>query len=131
MPLTALDTNILVRTLTNDDPSQAGRAARILSHDDTFVAKTVILETEWVLTHAYGVGREAIADAFRRLFGLPRLHVEDDETVIQALALYEEGLDFADALHLASSAKADRFATFDKALARKASRVFTLDILTP
>jgi len=51
----AVDTNLLVRLLTSDDPDQARRAARIMESDDIFIPKTVMLETEWVLRHAYGI----------------------------------------------------------------------------
>ncbi len=49
----SVDTNLLVRILTNDDPIQARRAVRILRSDDIYIPKTVLLETEWVLRHAY------------------------------------------------------------------------------
>jgi predicted nucleic-acid-binding protein len=42
----AVDTNLLVRILTNDDPNQARRAVKILKSDDIFISKTVLLETE-------------------------------------------------------------------------------------
>jgi len=45
--------------------------------------------------------------------------VEDRSAVLRALTLYDRGLDFADALHLASSGEADRFATLDQPLVRK------------
>ncbi len=56
-----------------------------------------------------------------KLLGYPQLQVEDRSTVIRALALYDQGFDFGDALHLASSGDADRFATFDQPLAKTAS----------
>jgi len=45
----AVDTNIVVRLLTNDDPEQAGRAAAVVKNGPVFIPKTVVLETEWVL----------------------------------------------------------------------------------
>ena len=45
--------------------------------------------------------------------GLPNVHVEDQQTVFRAISWYESGLDFADAFHLASTMKADKFVTFD------------------
>jgi predicted nucleic-acid-binding protein len=66
----AVDTNVLVRLLTEDDPDQAKRAARLFGENEIFIPKTVMLETEWVLRHAYGVDRKGILGAFQRLMGL-------------------------------------------------------------
>ena len=118
----ALDTNVLVRVLTRDDPEQAALAAEVMKSDDLFVCKTVLLELEWVLRFAYRFGRPAIAHALRHLLGLSRLLVEDDKAVVSSLAAYEAGMDFADALHLSSSAQGvTELATFDRAFARTAA----------
>jgi predicted nucleic-acid-binding protein len=127
----AADTNLLVRLLTNDDPSEAKRAARVMESDDILIPKTVLLETEWVLRHGYVIAREIIAQAFQNLLGLPNLKPEDPLAVTQALAWYEDGLDFADALHLASSAKAGRFATFDRDFVKKASTLGSVTVFKP
>jgi len=127
----AVDTNILVRLLTNDDPSEAKRALRFMESDDVLIPKTVLLETEWVLRHGYVIARGVIAQAFQTLLGLPNVKPEDPLAVTQALAWYEDGLDFADALHLASSAKADRFATFDKDFAKKALKLGSIEVFKP
>jgi predicted nucleic-acid-binding protein len=127
----AVDTNVLVRLLTNDDPSEAKRALQVMERDDILIPKTVLLETEWVLRHGYVIEREVIAQAFQNLLGLPNVKPDDPQAVTQALAWYEEGLDFADAIHLASSAKADRFATFDKDFAKKALKLGSIDVFKP
>ena len=127
----AVDTNLLVRLLTNDDPGQAKRAARIMESDAVFVAKTVLLEMEWVLRHAYGIDKGAIKSGFEKLMGLPNIHVEDQQTLFQAISWYGAGLDFADALHLASSMKADTFVTFDHAFIKKARKLISMDITLP
>ena len=127
----AVDTNVLVRLLTNDDPSEAKRALRVMESDDILIPKTVLLETEWVLRHGYSIAREVTAQAFQNLLGLPNVKTEDPRAVSQALGWYEEGLDFADALHLASSAKADRFATFDKDFVKKASELGSIGVFKP
>lgn len=121
--MTGVDTNVVVRLLTRDDEGQARRAARIFQAEDVWLPKTVLLETEWVLRSAYSLRREVILSSFRTLLGLPSLAVEDRPTVLRALAWYEDGLDFADALHLASLRPADRFVTFDVALARDGRRI--------
>jgi predicted nucleic-acid-binding protein len=119
----ALDTNVIVRLLAGDDPPHARRAATLMQDHATFVAKTVLLEAEWVLRHAYELDPKTINQAFRKLLGLPGLATEDAFAVSKALAWHEAGLDFADALHLASSREAQAFATFDKALVRKGKKL--------
>lgn len=115
----AIDTNVVVRFLTRDDPTQAGRARALLLAEPVFLSKTVLLESEWVLRSGYRLARDAIDTAFRSLLGLPGATVEDPPAVAQALAWYNSGLDFADALHLASSGPAGKFATFDEPLIRR------------
>ena len=53
------DTNVLVRVLTNDDEKQADLAAEVLSANDVFLAKTVLLELEWVLRYSYEFDRDS------------------------------------------------------------------------
>ena len=127
----AVDTNLLVRILTKDDLRQAKRAAKIIESDDILIPKTVILETEWVLRHAYGINKGAIVEGFQKMMGLPNVHVEDQQAVFQAIAWYESNLDFADALHLASNMKADKFVTFDKTFIKKARQFTSIDIALP
>lgn len=120
--MTAIDTNIIVRLLTNDDPAQARRAAALIESDDIFIAKTVLLETEWVLRSAYSLDRSAIHRSLQALLGLPQVALEDAESVWSALDAYAGGIDFADALHIASAKRtARRFATFDRVLAKTAT----------
>jgi len=65
------------------------------------------------LRHAYGIDSDEIITGFQKLLGLPNVAIEDSWTIFQALNWHKEGLDFADALHMASSLKASRFATAD------------------
>jgi predicted nucleic-acid-binding protein len=127
----AVDTNIIVRILTNDDQGQAKRAVRLIEKNDIFISKTVILETEWVLRHAYSIDSDGIIKGLKKLFGLPNVTVEDSWTVFQSLNWHKEGLDFADALHVASSLKASSFATFDKNLIRKTSKIKAINAMEP
>jgi predicted nucleic-acid-binding protein len=90
----ALDTNLLVRLLTGDEPDQARRVADLIDTSPAcFVPITVVLELEWGLRGAYRLDR-------------------------QALAWHRQGLDFADALHLLRSEGCGRFATLDRALVK-------------
>lgn len=119
----ALDTNVIVRLVTADDPDQLQAARALFEAGDLWVCKTVLLETEWALRYSYELGRPAIRGVFRKLLGYPQLKVEDRGAVLQALSHYDQGLDFADAFHLASSGDADRFATFDRPLATAIRRL--------
>lgn len=127
----AVDTNVLVRIVTNDDPAQAKRAVRALHKQPVFVAKTVLLKMEWVLRYAYGLSRPVILDAMQRLLGLPNVEAEDSASVVQAIKWYAQGLDFADALHLASSGHVRRFLTFDTRLAKRSAKLFGKPVTSP
>lgn len=115
----SVDTNVLVRIVTNDDPVQAKRALHVFARNTIFIPKTVLLEMEWVLRHAYKLDRQAILTTFHTILGLPKVEIENLDGVRQAISGYEAGLDFADALHLASSNRADTFATFDVKFQKK------------
>ncbi len=118
----AVDTNILVRFITRDDEDQAQRARAIIANGDLWIAKTVLLETEWVLRSGYKYTPQAMHDAFIELLGLPGVEVEDTTEVSLALRLFGEGVDFADAMHLCSRPEGADFITFDEALVRRARR---------
>ena len=127
----ALDTNVVVRFVTNDEPKQARRARKLIETDEVLIPVTVLLESEWVLRAAYGIDAGAIGKAFQGLIGLPTVHVESPERIATALGWYAAGLDFADALHLASSNPADQFATFDQKLLRRARIIQGVTVVAP
>ncbi len=127
----AVDTNLLVRILTNDDPDQARRALEILNNDDIFIPKTVLLETEWVLRYAYEIDRANVLTGFQKLLGLPNVNVEDPDTIYQAISWYENKFDFADALHLASSRRCVSFATFDSSFIKRAQQASSMEMIKP
>lgn len=117
----AVDTNVLVRLLVGDDLAQRDRAAALFAHAEAiFIAKTVLLESAWVLQSAYAFPRKDVGKALKKLAGLPNVIVEDAERVAQALNHADYGLDVADALHMASSSGAETFYTFDQRLIRHA-----------
>ena len=119
----AIDTNVLVRVVTDDDHAQAKQALSRLRSDTAWISRTVLLETEWVLRHAYGLDRAAIGGAFSTLLGVASVEVEDRAQVLQALSWHGAGMDFADALHLAASGATNAFVSFDRDLARAAKRM--------
>ena len=117
--MNGVDTNIIVRLLTGDDPEQSEKARAIIKKPDIFIPETVMLETEWVLRHAYDFGTPAIHDAFSKLCGLPNVILPNPHHMLMALSWYAEGMDFADALHLAASQGCRSFFSFDRKLVRK------------
>jgi predicted nucleic acid-binding protein len=118
-----VDTNVIVRYLTNDDTAQAARARRLLTQQGIFVPLTVLLETEWVLRTVFGFGATDVVHALRAFVGLPRVTLESPGTAALAFDWAEQGMDFADALHLAAARQHDGLVSFDKVLARAARKV--------
>jgi predicted nucleic-acid-binding protein len=121
----AVDTNVVVRLLTADDAEQAERAKALFERETIRLPKTVILETEWVLRRLYRFPRSRVARALTALVALPNVRCEDEAAVLDALEWAAGGLDFADALHLASAGPAQEFATFDAELVKDAAAVAT------
>ncbi|AEG91648.1 PIN domain-containing protein [Ramlibacter tataouinensis] len=125
----ALDTNLLVRLLTNDDPRQASRVQAWLTAHATptkpaYIDHIVLCELARVLERSYGYARAAVHTALAALLGQDQLQVESPGQVRRALALYEAGpADFSDYL-LAQRAQAAGFApvlTLDKRAAKGAT----------
>ena len=126
-----VDTDVIIRYLTGDDPAQAARACGVIGQTPIFVSKTVLLETEWVLRGTYGRPSEQIIPALRAFAGLPGVSVEDAGLVAKAMDWAEVAMDFADALHLAAAAKCERFLTFDKRFARSETRLSGIPVTAP
>ena len=127
----AIDTNIVIRFLTHDDEFQYKKAYKLFDEHDVFIADTVILETEWVLRFAYNFDTKQITDALTKLFGLPNVQINHPSLVAQAIAWHTQGLDFADAFHLANSQQCKTFFTFDKKMINAAKNIDTCEVLAP
>ncbi len=121
----AVDTNILVRYAVKDDRKQAAAALAFLRENSIFIHKTVLLELAWVLSSSsgYRLPRDIVCERLRHICGLPTITVENAPLAKQAIDYYEQGMDFADALHLASSSELSGFATMDRQLADIAARL--------
>ena len=117
----AIDTNVVVRYLTDDHPEQSLRARQIIDGQAVFVATTVLLEVEWVLRSARGYRPDRLTSALTAFCGLPTVTLEDPARITAALEGVAKGLDFADALHLAAARDCEAFVTFDKAFAKAAA----------
>ncbi|MFP4082281.1 MAG: PIN domain-containing protein [Candidatus Aminicenantes bacterium] len=99
-----LDTNILVRYLTQDDPEQSKKASReinkaLAAGDLFFIADTVLCELVWVLESAYGYNRKEIAPTLERILRTKQFQFQDKNILWQCLSDYQSKKgDFADHL---------------------------------
>ena len=122
----ALDTNVLVRYIVQDDARQLAAARRLISRciaegSTLFVPVTVVLELEWVLRSGFGFGKDDVLLALSSLFSAADLSFESERALEVALQLFRKGsADFADCLHVALAAQAGEqpLWTFDKAAAK-------------
>ena len=131
--MTGLDTNVLVRYLTLDDPVQSAKAIEILERRLTpknpgFVSAVALVETVWVLDRAYGLTAPEIATAVERLLQVEVLTLENEQEVFTAIVALKQGRgSFADALiaELGARAGCTRTLTFDQ----KASRLLGFELV--
>jgi len=121
----ALDTNVLVRFLVEDDPGQARSAGEIFDRltdaAPGFVGREVLVELVWVLERAYGYARPEIAAALDGLLSATELEIEAADDVGPALELYrQDGFGFADLMIAAAARRAGaaELVTFDRKAAR-------------
>jgi predicted nucleic-acid-binding protein len=123
----ALDTNVLVRFLVEDDPAQNQRAKALLQKaidaaETCFVSDVVVCEIVWVLGTSYKVGRKEIGHILGQLLRAQHLAFPSVERLGRALSAYESGRgDFADYLirEWAGEADCTIVATFDGKLLRE------------
>jgi predicted nucleic-acid-binding protein len=123
----ALDTNVLVRFLVEDDEAQSARAAKLVARavrqgDQLFVADVVLCETVWVLRASYELGRDEIADVLQRLLKAAHLTFADSDALKRSAEAFARGKgDFADYVirEQARAAGCDHVATFDRALLKE------------
>jgi predicted nucleic-acid-binding protein len=124
----ALDTNVLVRYIVQDDSGQLAVAKRLIDRciaegQSLYVPVTVSLELEWVLRASFGYVKDDVLLVLSNLFSASELSFESERALEVALQLYREGsADFADCLHIALATQAGEqpLWTFDKGAARVA-----------
>jgi predicted nucleic-acid-binding protein len=121
-----LDTNMLIRYLTQDDAVQSPKATKIIERRLTeenpgFVSVVAMVEIVWVLDRAYGLADREIAAAVERMLQLEVLVVENEQEVFAAMTALKQGRgSFADALiaELGTRAGCSHTLTFDKTAVR-------------
>ncbi len=117
-----LDTNILIRYLTQDDPVQSPKATEIIERrlspaNAGFVSVVTMAEAVWVLDRAYGFTAREIAAVIERMLQVEVLVVENEQEVFAAKVALEQGHGaFADALiaEVGTRAGCIHTLTFDK-----------------
>lgn len=120
----ALDTNVLVRFIVEDDEAQTRQVTALMTSavaagDPLFVSEVVLCEVVWVLTRTFRLPKGEVIRTLRLLLQAGELHIAERSRVRQAVEAHASGQgDFADYLirELATDAGCDRVATFDKAL---------------
>lgn len=115
MNITA-DTNVLLRTLVEDDAAQAAKAAEVLASADVIVVTTQTLcELVWVLARSYGVGKADIAAAIRVLAETRGVAL-DRPALDAGLEVMARGGDFADGViaHEGAWLGGETFVSFDR-----------------
>lgn len=123
----AVDTNIVVRLIADDEPAQTRQVCKLFEHSSVLLLTGVLLEAVWVLQSAYGLSRRDAVVAIERLCGLPGVVLSEPNVVEAAIASYEFGIEFSDAvlLHSAAASGASAFITFDRDLIKRAPRAVT------
>jgi len=127
-----IDTNILIRYLTQDDPVQSAHATRIIERvfseeDPGFISLVTIAETVWVLRSIYGLSDPAIAAVVERTLRTRSLAIQNERQVATAMLALKSGTaSFDDALigALGAWAGCTTTLTFD----RKAARLNTFQL---
>ena len=127
----SVDTNVIVRLLTGDDRLQFERAKDLFEKEKVFITTSVILECEWVLRYAYHFKPAEIMNAFKSLFGLSNVRLQDPVSIADAIEWHLKGMDFADAIHLTHSKDSEVFVTFDKKFIKSASEITTISVREP
>lgn len=128
----AIDTNVLVRFLTQDDAKQSAAATNFMSGlsevNPGFICREVMVELVWVLERAYGCSRTEVATALEGLLSASELEIEEADDVGTAMFQYRDGgFGFADLMIAAATRRADAIplVTFD----RKAAKIHGVELL--
>jgi predicted nucleic-acid-binding protein len=117
----AIDTNVLVRLVTRDDPKQAAAAENFIK-SGAWVSHLVLMEAAWVLVAVYEVGPVELRTALEMLLNHKELTIQDPDVVSAALEQFrlKPVLGFSDCLVLEVARKAGHLplGTFDRTLGK-------------
>ena len=118
----AIDTNVVLRLILNDDSRQVYTIRSLMERDQLFVSLTVLLETGWVLESRYRMPRSDVAAALEAIAALEGVVIARSASAAWAVDRYRAGGDWADMIHLVSAARTRAFATLDRGVARRAGQ---------
>jgi len=117
----AIDTNVLVRLITRDDPRQVGSADAFIAKG-AWVSVLALTEAIWILAAVYRRNAAGIATAVDMLLNHEQLVIQDSDAVAAALDLFRSrsSIGFSDCMMLQAARKAGHLplGTFDRALAK-------------
>lgn len=116
----AVDTNVIVRLITADDPRQLDVALALAARETLYVSHTVLIETEWVLRSRYLYSRAATVNAIGQLRQVFDICFEHEADVRWAIECFAQAGELADYLHIAAARPSGKFATFEHRLAQRA-----------
>ena len=122
-----LDTNVLVRYIMQDDVKQSALATRLVdalsAESRGFVPLVSVIELFWVMSSAYELDRDQLAEVVESLLRTKELVIERAEIVWKALRIFRAAnVDFADCLieRSAAAVGCEKTMTFDRAAAKSA-----------
>lgn len=117
----AIDTNVVVRLITRDDPRQAA-AAESMVEDGAWLSMVALAETTWVLASVYEFSRKQLLAAVEMLLDHQHIVVEQPAIVERAIEAFRSRprLTFSDCLLVENARHAGclPLATFDRNLAK-------------
>jgi predicted nucleic-acid-binding protein len=128
----AVDTNVLLRFLLNDDKKQSLMACDLLAKNHWLLLGTVLLETSWVLQSVYQADRATLSAMLDTLVNLQGGTLENSD-MAKVPDWHREGMDIADAIHLAlaNAHQCEQLATFDVNFVKKAKKKTGCEVMVP
>lgn len=134
----ALDTNAIVRVLTEDDEIQAKKVQDIINDAEMngrriLILSEVVIETVWVLESVYHCNNEEISMLIENLLAAPTFCLPDSTVIRKAIKQFKSGGDFADLLIVgqAKNFHAEKLFSFDRKLQNLFPNFVTETILNP
>jgi len=120
--IVVIDTNLLVRYLTDDDPQKAKAVDTLLNRANKgelkiLIPSVVVAELVWVLESFYKLAAAEITELVEAILNTPGVDIQDKSIIKAALKIYRsKEIDLIDAwiIEFAKARGAKRIYTFDK-----------------
>lgn len=134
----ALDTNAIIRVLTEDDEAQAKKVQHVITNAEEngrriLILSEVVIETVWVLESVYHCNSQEISMLIDNLLAAPTFYLPDSTVIRKAIKLFKKGGDFADMLIVgqAKAFQAEKLFSFDRKLQNRFPGFVTESIPNP